>query len=113
MIYTLLDRALAVASRRSEARGFLVGAAILRDDGAIVVSRNERSQEPCPSAHAEARALRKAGAKPALVVVARVRKGAGGLAMSRPCADCAAKLRAAGAREVWFTDESGELVRWV
>lgn len=112
MISTLFTRALATATLRSSDRKFLVGAAILRADGATVVSRNERSEYPCPGAHAEARALRKAGANPQVVVVVRVRKADGELAMAKPCPDCAARLRAAGAREVWYTDDLGKLIKW-
>ena len=112
MLLTLRDKALAAATLRGDGRRFLVGAAIMRADGATVVSRNEGSAYPCPDAHAEARALRKAGFNPQVVVVVRVRKADGELAMAKPCEWCAARLKAAGAREVWYTDDFGNLIRW-
>ncbi len=103
---TLVQMALKAAKKRPETRHFLIGVAVLRDDGAIVVARNEATREPCEHGHAEAKVLGKSGLNPELVVVARITRD-GEWAIAKPCAKCERKLRAIGARRVYYTTATG------
>jgi tRNA(Arg) A34 adenosine deaminase TadA len=109
LLDTLKTRALERAKARPDTRHFLLGAAALRADGAIVVARNEGTMVPTPDAHAEARVLRKAGLAPDLVLVVRLDRN-GNLALAKPCAACETKLRNSRVREIWYSTAEG-LVR--
>lgn len=106
----LLQLALARAQARATTRHFLVGAVAIRRDGAIVTARNDAAPHPAPSAHAEARLLRKTGRSPIIVLVVRVTRD-GEMALARPCESCQRKLRAIGALNVYYTTKEG-LEKW-
>ena len=88
--------------RPMERRQFMLGAVGLRNDGVIVTSRNIASPEPAPEHHAETRLVRKL-TPGSTVWVARVAKGTGDWAMSRPCHNCMRRLRTAGVSRVVYT----------
>lgn len=88
--------------RGGEKRQFMLGAVGLRNDGVIVTSRNVASPDPAPNHHAETRLVRKL-TPGSTVWVARVAKGTGDWAMSRPCNGCMQRLRAAGVSRVVYT----------
>lgn len=106
----LLKAAMGAAVKRSTTRHFLIGAAAIRADGALVVSRNECAPIPNKNAHAEARVLRKAGQRPECVVVARLLRN-NEIGLAKPCKACEIKLRAMQAEEVYYTTEKGGLVK--
>lgn len=87
-------------------RDHFLGAIGIRKDGAIVVARNEPTQVRTPSAHAEARLVKKLGKDADLVVVVRVTKN-GALAMAKPCKKCALALKNYRVKKVFYTTENG------
>lgn len=106
LLETLLSRARERALARPDSRHFLVGAAALRSDGAIVAARNEGTMVPTPHAHAEARVLRKAGLAPDVVLVVRLDRN-GNLALAKPCPACETRLRNSRVSEVWYSTSEG------
>ena len=82
-------------------KNYLLAAVIVRKDGAIVVSTNAVTQNPNPSAHAEARALKKADFGAELYVARVIRDGT--WVMAKPCKTCQALIRAKGIRKVYYT----------
>ncbi len=94
--------------KRADSRHYLIGVAALRGDGAVVVSRNEGVMVPYSPGHAEARVLEKTGLNPELVVVVRTRRN-GDLACAKPCPACELKLKAKGARKVYYSTSAGKL----
>ncbi len=99
----LIDLAGDTARRESvDMRLHAIGAVGIRKDGAIVRSRNGSSKIPLPEAHAEARLCDKLDFGTPYVFVARVRKD-GTYGMSKPCQDCAIKLKMKGVKRVYFT----------
>jgi len=103
----LIDRAVSTALKRPAVRQFLVGAAALRSDGAIVCSRNEASVVPTPGAHAEARLVRKLGRDAKMIVVVRISKDTGSLVMAKPCSTCAAILKSYRVEKIFYSTENG------
>lgn len=103
--------ALAASSKDTEKNFFLASIA-LREDGVYVHSTNstvvDRKQ---PSAHAEARVLRKAGYG-AVLWVARIRKKDGEWAIARPCKTCQALIENKGVKKVYYTIAPGEWGTW-
>ena len=85
---------------------YMVGAAGLRVDGAIVHAHNTSRGLVSPDTHAEARLLRRLGQDAPIVVVARWMRS-GRLGLAAPCRGCVARLRARGVRIVWFTTDDG------
>lgn len=85
----------------------MLGAVGLRNDGVIVYSRNVASSEPAPNHHAETRLVRKLTPR-SEVWVARVAKGTGNWAMSKPCKNCEGRLRSAGVERIVYTIGPGE-----
>lgn len=94
----------------NERRGFFIGAVGIREDGTIVSAKNGAVEfegtvehyQLLPNAHAEPRCLRKMG-KRGTLYVARVLKGTGGFAMSRPCIICLPFLRAFQVRKCYYS----------
>lgn len=107
----LSRRATAVNARRSGVRlpGFRVVAIAIRRDGTIVTAVNGVTPTPERACHAEVRVLRKAGVG-ATVYVLRYTK-AGAITMAKPCPACELALKSKKAREVVYSDWSGELRR--
>ena len=109
------------ASHSDDKRLFLLGAVGVRNDGRIVHARNDAVRDTCPrddkstfyiykrfpESHAEVRLTRKLGFN-ATVYVARVTKGAGELAMARPCSTCQAILRAFRCKKAFYTISNSE-----
>jgi len=90
----------------------LLGAVALRADGVLVRSFNGQASQPCRSAHAEARVLRKCG-RGAQVWVARVSRG-GHFRLARPCKHCLQLIRQRGVvRVVYSVSDTEYGVIWV
>jgi len=106
-----LDLAAKIALGGSPKRSFWLGAVAKRKDGAIVVSTNEKVQKPTPTAHAEARVLRKAG-KGATLWVGRVMRSDHSWAMAKPCKKCQALIRSMGVVKVYYTISPGNFGVW-
>lgn len=106
----MLELAARVAKGGNQDRNFRLGCVAIRKDGAIVMSTNEKTQVPNPSAHAEARALRKAGYGSTLYV-ARI-TAEGELTMAKPCPRCQAKIRSYGVKKVIYSIAPGEFGIW-
>jgi len=90
-------------------RKAFVGAVAIRSDGVIVSSRNGYIINPSdtyPSAHAEARVLRKAGYGCTLYV-ARVKRD-GSLAMAKPCSTCHSMIKSRGVKSVYYSVSNTE-----
>ena len=91
-------------------RGFWLGAVGIRDDGAIVYSRNGSAvhddssfnYKTVASVHAEGRILKKLG-KGGVIYVARVSKLTRKLAMARPCGFCQANISAMDVKKVIYS----------
>jgi tRNA(Arg) A34 adenosine deaminase TadA len=94
------------ASRKIDKRSFLVGAIGIRSDGVVVRSRNEITQVPMPSAHAEARLTKKLD-KNSEVYVARVLRS-GDWAMAKPCVHCLKSLAKKKVKRVFYTISPSE-----
>lgn len=109
----LLDLAADIAKRDSDVRKqFYVACVSKRRDGAIVVSVNGSSQaQPIPSAHAEARALKKSG-RDSTLYVARVLRDKQTLAMAKPCKTCQAAIRNKHVLKVFFTVDNEHYGTW-
>jgi tRNA(Arg) A34 adenosine deaminase TadA len=106
----LLDVAAALALAEKGRKNFRLGAVIKRLDGAIVTATNHHTKFPNPSAHAEARALRKADWG-CVLYVARVTAD-GGWALSKPCKRCQAIIRNRGVKKVYYTIGPNEYGVW-
>lgn len=89
-------------TRKFEKKVWLHAAVGIRNDGAVVYSRNGGQDFPTPSAHAEARLCRKLGKDSPLVLVIRVNKQ-GQWMMSKPCASCERILRNKEVRRVIYS----------
>lgn len=112
--YLKLAAKYAVSKSKNDERTYLLGAIGIREDGAIVHSKNEavfdtftaqtgdEVYRKIPHAHAEARLAKKLGFS-ATVYVARVAKGTRELAMARPCEICQNILRAYRVKRVFYT----------
>ncbi len=103
--------ALLAFSTKNREKNFFHGCIVQREDGAFVKSVNSTFVEnKTPPAHAEARALRKAG-RGGVLWVARVSRH-GDWAMSQPCPTCRALIINKGIRKVFYTIGPGEFGVW-
>ena len=102
MLTVAAEEAVKGMERDKIRRQFMLGAVGVRNDGVIVTSRNVASPDPAPNHHAETRLAKKL-TPGSTVWVARVAKGTGGWAMSRPCPGCMRRLRAAGVERIVYT----------
>lgn len=107
MIRIAIDFTSAGDSRRD----YFLGAIGERADGVVVMARNESTKGGTPSAHAEAGLVSKLGINATLVIVVRVAKGTGCLAMAKPCPDCARSLKRHRVKKTLFSNDSGKIVR--
>ncbi len=87
----IIKRLLKLAAKAARAdkknkRTYSIGAIAIRVDGTLVDARNGSNQQKAPSAHAEARVLRKAG-RHAILFVARVKHN-GEIGLAMPCINC-------------------------
>lgn len=81
------------AACRATGKTYRIGAVAIRNrDRVLVKAFNGMTYKPCGFAHAEARALRKAGLG-ATLYVSRISWGEEKLAMARPCNKCFALLK--------------------
>ncbi len=106
----LLDVAAALALSDKNRKNFRLGCVVKRSDGAIVTATNHHTQIPNPTAHAEARALRKSDWG-CILYVARVIKN-GEWALAKPCKRCQAIIRNRGVKTVYYTIGPGEYGIW-
>lgn len=107
-IWNYLHAAGVAANRQaSDPRCHCLGAVAIRNDGAVVRSRNGFGRNRIPSVHAESRILRKLDVG-SIVFVARVRR-TGFYGLARPCSSCLLGLFMKGVKEVYYTtDTQGE-----
>ncbi len=90
-------------------RKAFLGAVAIRRDGTLVYSRNGitiRPDQRQPSAHAEARVLRKAGYG-SVVYVCRVNRK-GEYLLAKPCVSCMNALRSRGVEMVYWSISNNE-----
>src|SRR5690554_3819666 len=106
----MLELAARVALSGRDNRNFKLGCVARRKDGAIVYSVNELIRFPTPSAHAEARVLKKSG-RGATLWVARITKDST-WTIARPCARCQAKIRNMNVQKVYYTIAPNEFGVW-
>ncbi len=107
-----LDQAarIALPNNDYDKRSFWLGCVGIREDGAVVSSRNGSTAfsssvehyQLVPSSHAEGRVLRKLG-KNGIIFVARIAKKDGSRQMSCPCVMCAVRIRGFGVKKVYYT----------
>lgn len=97
------------AFKSADKKHFLVGAAGIRADGAVVVSGNGPTPGKDRHAHAETRLCQKLD-EGATVYVTRIRRDRS-IANARPCVSCIAALLRAGVAKVYYTDEDGKVQR--
>ncbi len=112
--HKILNRAADLAaSRVHHNKHFLLGAVALREDGVFVYSTNEVAKENrTPSAHAEARVLRKAG-RGAILWVARVLRGDKETwAQASPCSNCRRLILNHKVKKVYYTIGPDEFGVW-
>lgn len=107
-------RAVSIAANsKDNDKSYYLGCVALRYDGVLVTSTNTTVIEnQTPSAHAEARALRKAG-RGAILWVARVLKDRKTWAMAKPCKNCRARILNKEVIKVYYTTGPGEFELWV
>jgi cytidine deaminase len=100
-------------------RNFWLGCIGIRQDGAMVSSRNGAAEHSTsvkhyqlvPSAHAEGRVLRKLGWG-GTIFVARVSRKDRSLAMARPCGMCQVRLKAFNVKKVYYTINPDQYGLW-
>lgn len=120
MLNMLLKAAeIALPNDNNDARNFWLGCVGIRQDGAIVCSKNGsvkfstsiENYQLMPSSHAEGRVLRKLG-KCGIVFVSRVAKKDGSLTLARPCPMCQVRLRAFQVQKVFYTINQTQYGVW-
>jgi tRNA(Arg) A34 adenosine deaminase TadA len=114
-VWEYLEIAGRAARPFTDNRRHQLGVLGIRQDGAIVISRNGavyngRSTEKVPSAHAEYRALRKAGVG-SILFVARVKKN-GDYALAKPCVYCEQIIRSRKVKRVYYTISNDKYGVW-
>lgn len=100
----------ALPTQPNDSRHFWLGCIGIRDDGAIVSSKNGamlfsstiEDYQRVPTSHAEGRVLRKLG-RDGILFVARVSRQDGSLKMSMPCVVCSNCIRAHKVNKVFYT----------
>lgn len=117
--------------RTNDGRTFFIGAVGVRNDGRIVHSHNDAVLDTCrrgdeslnavrskfviykrfPESHAESRLTKKIGFG-GIVYVARVARGSGELAMSRPCECCQNILKFFRVKKVYYTINNTQWGVW-
>jgi tRNA(Arg) A34 adenosine deaminase TadA len=110
---------IALPNNDNDKRNFWLGCVGIREDGAVVSSRNGSTAfsssiehyQLVPSSHAEGRVLRKLG-KNGIIFVARVARKDGSLAMSLPCPMCQVRIRGFGVKKVYYTINSEQYGIW-
>lgn len=118
----LLQMAAGVAlpNNSTDQRNFWLGCVGIRNDGAIVTSRNGaaefsstvKSYQLMPNSHAEGRCLRKLG-KHGIMYVSRVSRQDQSLKMAAPCGMCRTRIRSAQIDKVYYTISDSEYGLWL
>lgn len=104
-IQKMLDAAFAHSWGGPERR-YLLGAIALRNDGALVRSRNSPCTQRTPEVHAEARLCTRL-TPGTTVFVARAMRGIRCAGMAKPCTGCMNSMRSVGVSRVYFTTPEG------
>ena len=100
------------AQSKDDQKNFFLGCIALRKDGVLVSSTNQTVIEhKTPSAHAEARVLRKAGWG-AILWVARVLKDRQTWANAKPCSFCRTLIANKNVQKVYYTIGPNEYGIW-
>ena len=110
---------IALPTSDNDPRAFWLGCIGIREDGAMVSSKNGavefhhtiENYQLVPSSHAEGRVLRKLG-KGGIMFVARVSRKDGSLAMARPCGMCQVRLRSFKVKKVFYTINEEQYGIW-
>lgn len=110
----------ALPSNENDQRNFWLGCVGIREDGAIVSSRNGaadfsntvKNNQLIPLSHAEGRCLRKLG-KHGEIYVARVSRQDQSLKLAKPCGMCRTRIRAAQVKKVYYTINDREYGLWL
>jgi tRNA(Arg) A34 adenosine deaminase TadA len=110
LVLNKLNEAAKVA-KRGQKRDFRLGAIAKRKDGVFVSSCNGRTRLPEHSAHAEYRALQKAG-KGSTLWVARVNLD-GTWCMAKPCHKCQSLIKSMAVKRVYYTIGPNEYGTWI
>ncbi len=98
----LLQEAAKLALSGDITKNHMLAAVSKRKDGVVVASRNGKTQVPRPTAHAEARALKKSG-HGCTLYVAKVQKTTGEWGMAKPCNNCMTLIRNMKVKRVYYT----------
>ena len=110
---------IALPNNDYDKRSFWLGCVGIREDGAVVSSRNGSTAFSSsvehyqlePSSHAEGRVLRKLG-KNGIIFVARIAKKDGSLAMARACAMCRTRIKAFKVKRVYYSIDNEHYGIW-
>lgn len=94
------------ASRREDHRSFFVGAAGIRNDGVLVVSRNSASTDITPDVHAEARLCNKLTTGSVVYVARRLKSMC--YANAKPCSCCRLRMKSLGVKKAYYTISDNE-----
>lgn len=97
------------ALRHADVKGFLVGAAAIRGDGAFVSAGNGPAIGVSPEVHAECRLAAKLD-RGADVLVIRVRRD-GTIGCAKPCPECRTRLLRARVAKLFYSDKDGDICR--
>ena len=101
----MLELASTIAHAKVDQRTFRFGGVAIRDDDVLVYACNGRTHIPTPSAHCEARLVRKLD-KGATVYIVRLSKD-GQWANSKPCPDCVRAMRRVQVKKVYYSTGVG------
>lgn len=110
-VLKMLNKAALLAASNKNDINFYLAAVALRKDGTLVCSVNNMVRQPTPSAHAEARVLRKAGAG-SILWVSRVLKDGVTWAKAAPCKTCRTLINNKLVSKVYYTIGPNEFGVW-
>lgn len=91
-------------------KNYNFGVVCLRKDGSMTISNNILTQNPHPKAHAESRALAKAGYGAILYIVRLKRDGTWG--MAKPCKHCQTLIQNMRVSKVVYSIDTNEFGVW-
>lgn len=101
------------AASKDDNKNFYLACIGLRRDGVLVYATNTIvAEHPTPSAHAEARVLRKTG-KGAILWVARVLRDGKTWALAKPCITCTPLIENKDVERVYYTIGPNEWGVWI
>lgn len=120
MIELLHQAALvSLPSSDNDNRNFWLGCIGIREDGALVASKNGavefsstvENYQLLPSSHAEGRVLRKLGKK-GILYIARVSKEDRSLKLASPCGMCCVRIKSFDVSRVYYTINNFQYGIW-